>query len=86
MSPDQVLAIVLTCIGAWTVTRIFRGPIGDALARRLGGTAQLHRAPDDQQVADLEARVAELEERLDFTERVLLQERQAGQLRPGDVT
>jgi hypothetical protein len=30
--------------------------------------------------------MAELEERLDFTERVLLQERQAGQLKEGDVT
>jgi hypothetical protein len=29
--------------------------------------------------------VAELEERLDFAERVLLQERQAGQLKQGDV-
>jgi hypothetical protein len=28
--------------------------------------------------------VAELEERLDFTERVLLQDRQAGQLRQGE--
>jgi hypothetical protein len=86
MSPDQVLAIVLASISAWTLVRIFRGPIGGALARRIGGSAPARPALDDAQVADLQARVAELEERLDFTERVLLQERQAGQLREGDGT
>ena len=54
MNPDQVLLIVLASIGAWTVARVFRGPLGEAIACR-------------------------------FTERVLLQERQAGQLRPGEV-
>jgi hypothetical protein len=39
----------------------------------------------EQGIADLQARVSELEERLDFTERVLLQERQAAELRQGDV-
>jgi hypothetical protein len=83
MSPDQVLLIVLASISAWTVTRVFRGPLGEAIARRIGGAGQ-NSGTGDQQLADLQARVAELEERVDFTERVLLQERQAGQLREGE--
>jgi hypothetical protein len=82
MSPDQVLLIVLASITAWTVTRILRGPLGDALARRLGGSAQASGA-DTAEVAELRTRVSELEERIDFTERMLLQERQVGELRQG---
>jgi hypothetical protein len=83
VSPDQVLLIVLASIGAWTVTRVFRGPLGEAIARRIGG-APANSGTGDQHLSDLQARVAELEERVDFTERVLLQERQAGQLREGE--
>jgi hypothetical protein len=84
MSPDQVLAIVMASVAAWTLTRIFRGPIGEAIARRIGGGAPRF-GVGEQGIADLQARVSELEERLDFTERVLLQERQAAELRQGDV-
>jgi hypothetical protein len=84
MSPDQVLAIVMASIAAWTLTRIFRGPIGQALARRIGGGGQERPPAGEPQIADLQARMAELEERLDFSERVLLRERQAGQLRQGE--
>jgi hypothetical protein len=82
MNPDQVLLIVIVSIAAWTVTRVFRGSLGDAIARRIGGG---HSDPGarDHEVAELQSRVAELEERVDFTERVLLQERPDGQLRPG---
>lgn len=84
MSPDQVLAIVMASIAAWTLTRIFRGPIGEALARRIGGGGQSSPAADEAQIAELQVRLAELEERLDFSERMLLQERQAGQLGQGE--
>ena len=86
MSPDQVMLIVVVSISAWTVTRIFRGPLGDAIARRIGGGAgHPESGTRDHEIADLLTRVAELEERVDFTERVLLQERQSGQLRPGEA-
>ena len=85
MSPDQVLLIVLAAIAAWTITRIVRGPLGEALARRLGG-GSASAGVDPTEVAELRSRVSELEERLDFTERVVLQERQAGELRPGGGT
>ena len=79
MSPDNVVVIVLASLLAWTVTRVFRGPLGDALARRIGGDAG-PRPTDDPELAELRTRVAELEERQDFTERVLLQDRPAGEL------
>ena len=75
MSPDQVLLIVLASMAAWTVTRILRGPLGDALARRTGG-ASAGSGDQEQELAELRARVAELEERQEFAERVLLQDRQ----------
>lgn len=81
MSPDQVLLIVLASMAAWTVTRILRGPLGDALARRTGG-ASAGSGDQEQELAELRARVAELEERQEFAERVLLQDRQ-GEVGPG---
>ena len=89
MSPDQVLLIVIASISAWTVTRVFRGPLGDAIARRIGGGGgggHPESGSHDHEIAELQTRVAELEERIDFTERVLLQERQAGQLKQGDAS
>jgi hypothetical protein len=85
MNPDQVLLIVLASISAWTVTKVFRGPLGEAIARRIGG-GHVDSGSRDHEIAELQTRVGELEERLDFTERVLLQERQAGQLRQGDAS
>ncbi len=83
MSPDQILIIIAIVTPVWALSRILRGSLGEALARRIGGTAQTRAAPDAE-LGELRARLAELEERVDFTERVLLQERQTGQLREGD--
>jgi hypothetical protein len=82
VSPDQVFGIVIVSIGAWTIARVLRGPLGEALSRRIGGTTTPVR--DDEQLAAVQGRLAELEERMDFTERVLLQDREAGQLRQGE--
>lgn len=82
MSPDQVLIIIAIVTAAWTGTRLLRSPIAEALARRIGGSPP----PDTDQaheLADLRARVAELEERQDFTERALLQDRERGELGQG---
>ena len=40
MSPDQVFVIVMGSIAAWTLARVFRGPLGEALARRIGGAGE----------------------------------------------
>ena len=63
---------------------ILRGPLGKALADRLA-----RRGPDDRdlhdvrgELDDLRHQLAEVQERLDFAERVLARERQAPAL-PG---
>ncbi len=77
---DVIIAVALA-IG---LVKIFRGPIGDALAERIRGQA---RAADDQplaaEVESLRGRLAEVEERLDFAERLLAQAREAEQLHGG---
>jgi hypothetical protein len=73
------------------VTFILRGPLGKALARRIEGTS----SPVEDRVQYLEHRVAELgeaqsripelEERLDFAERLLTQQTvQAQRVSPGE--
>jgi hypothetical protein len=76
---NVVVAVALT-IG---LMKIFRGPVGAALPERIRGRARP--AEDPVLAADLEqlrARLAEVEERLDFAERLLAQAREADQL-PG---
>ncbi len=57
---------------------LFVGPIGQAIGRRLGGEKKDRSGGVStgemaaERVAVLEARIQELEERLDFAERVLL--------------
>jgi hypothetical protein len=77
-------------IGAAAVAMLF-GPIGSALARRIGGRPEpgdahveieeMH-ARVTAEVDDLRNRLAEVEERLDFAERLLAHGKQADQL-PG---
>lgn len=91
MSPPGELAMFLA-LGAAAIGLLF-GPIGQALARRLGGRAE----PDEggveiervneritTEVDDLRARLADVEERLDFAERLLARGGQADQI-PGGV-
>jgi Na+/glutamate symporter len=90
MSGAGELAMFLA-IGAAAVGLLF-GPIGTAVARRIVGRPE----PDDAQVEieeirarvtdevdDLRNRLAEVEERLDFAERLLAHGKQADQLPAG---
>jgi hypothetical protein len=82
VNKDQAVATVLIFVAMiFAAVRILKGPIGQALARRIGGTEpeQAH----DAEVAELRARVVELEERMDFTERVLLQQQEPGRIAAG---
>jgi hypothetical protein len=76
----MVITIVITVAIAGTI--VLRGPLGRALARAIELGAGGGRSPDDearvaqleQRIAELEAgqtRLAELEERVDFAERLL---------------
>jgi hypothetical protein len=77
-----VAAVLIFVAVLFAAVRILKGPIGQALARRIGGTepAQGH----DAEVTELRARLAELEERMDFTERVLLQQQEPGRIAAGE--
>jgi hypothetical protein len=92
MSGAGELAMFLA-IGAAAVGLLF-GPIGSALARRIGGRAE----PDDAhaeieemgarmtaEADDLRNRLAEVEERLDFAERLLARGGEADQIRGGVI-
>jgi len=87
----MVITVVITIAIAGTI--VLRGPLGRALARAIEVGAGGGRSPDDelrmaqleQRVAELEggqARVAELEERLDFAERMLARSESVARL-PG---
>jgi F0F1-type ATP synthase membrane subunit b/b' len=77
---DVIVSVVL----AIALVKVFRGPIGAALAERIRGGAP---PADDQALAaevdNLRGRLAEVEERLDFAERLLAQAHEADQLHGG---
>jgi hypothetical protein len=91
MPPDVFAPFMLTMtliLGAGVVL-ILRGPVGRALARRIEGqsgmAAELAGKVEEleSRLADLEqerVRVAELEERLDFAERLLARHEQPREL------
>ena len=75
-----VIAIVVFCLG---MARILRGPVGEAIADRLRH-GQRSRTDDTllAEVEELKTRLAEVEERLYFAERLLAAGREVDQL-PG---
>ena len=90
MSPPGELAMFLA-IGA-AAAGLFFGPIGSAIAQRLSGRrgaldsgAQVEDLGErvTAEMDDLRHRLAEVEERLDFAERLLTQDAPANQLPRG---
>jgi hypothetical protein len=75
---DVIIAVAL----ALGLVKIFRGPIGAAIAERIRGGAPAGDSALAVEVDHLRGRLAEVEERLDFAERLLAQVREADQL-PG---
>jgi hypothetical protein len=80
-------------MGAAAVGLLF-GPIGSALGRRIGGRAEpgdAHAEVEEMgarmtaEVDDLRNRLAEVEERLDFAERLLARGGEADQIRGGAI-
>lgn len=85
MSTDAI--IISLAIIAFALVKIFRGPFGEAVADRIRGGGQQQGDPAlvaelAAEVEQLRTRLAEVEERLDFTERLLAQSEQPERL-PG---
>lgn len=87
MNADQHFALIMVVIfGVVMPGMLAVGiPAGKAWARRLERAGhQEDRGETAAELQELRARVAELEERLDFTERVLASHRESNQLGAGD--
>jgi hypothetical protein len=91
MTGAEVL-IPITFFVSLAAVLIFRGPMGKAIAeaiRRVPPWADAPPPPDvdsdrlSAEIEDVRHRLAELEERQDFTERLLAQQRERTALRPG---
>ncbi|HKP30373.1 MAG TPA: hypothetical protein VJU15_13260 [Gemmatimonadales bacterium] len=83
---EGVLAIILI-FGGGAAAILAYSPVGKALSDRIRGGAP-HAGPDPEVLNELEALrqdVSELQERLDFTERLLAQSREAGRIGGGPV-
>jgi Tfp pilus assembly protein PilO len=94
MPPGDVAPVLVTSILFFSLAAvlILRGPLGRALARRIeggagGGEAEERTRALEERVAHLEglqAQLAELEERLDFAERLLARAREGERLPAGE--
>lgn len=89
MGPPAALIWIAAIAGAVIV---LRGPMGDALLRSV---ASADHDPDEvqptdpavlQEIDELRAQMTELQERVDFTERLLAQEREARGLGAGKAS
>lgn len=86
IAPFLVPITMFLTIGA---VLIFRGPLGKAIGERIAGRPrELDQTAESEalrgEVEELRWRLTEVEERLDFTERVLAQQKQGGRLPPGE--
>jgi hypothetical protein len=81
---EDILAIILI-FGGGTAIGLAFSPVGRALAERIRGGGSEGAGTDPAVIEELERmrqEMSELQERVDFTERLLAQKREAGQLGP----
>jgi len=76
----MAMTVILSSVG---LVFYVAGPIRKAVVRRIEGATPTHDPQVLEEVDALRDRVGELEERLDFTERLLAQQRDAAELPPG---
>jgi hypothetical protein len=82
MGPFDAIAFAALCLG---LVKIFNGPLAKAMADRLRGRGHTEADPTLlAEVDQLRERLAEVEERLDFAERLLARGGQPDQI-PGGV-
>lgn len=80
LSPFDMVVLIAFAAG---LTKIFSGPIGAAIGDRIRGRREPGADPRlEGEVEQLRVRVAEVEERLDFAERLLASREEQNQL-PG---
>lgn len=86
MNSDQVFAVALIVLLALVVPvgLIFFVPFAKAWSKAMN--ARMNPSGHSDEIDDLKNRVQELEERLDFTERVLAQVREPERLTSGEHT
>jgi hypothetical protein len=77
-------AIPVGIISAIAIAVVLRGPVGKALGKRLAGETDGQNEALLQELDEVRQRMGELEERLDFTERVLAQSQEAARLAQPD--
>jgi hypothetical protein len=77
-------AIPVGIISAIAGAVVLRGPVGKALAKRLAGEADPQNEVLLEELENVRMRMGELEERLDFAERVLSQNQEAARLAQPD--
>ena len=77
-------AIPVTIIGAIGAAVVLRGPLGQAIADRIRGGGGSDLPPEQvlNELDELRTRLTELEERADFSERMLAQRKEDGSDRP----
>lgn len=93
MNPNDVAPLTGFLIACATLVLVLRGPVGQAFGRwvdrwgrRADPEADARLAEAEARIAELESsqmRTAELEERLEFAERLLAQQRNPAQLSEG---
>jgi len=71
----MVTGLLMTGLVTWGFVNVFRGPVGQALGRRIGGHGPDHLDDEVLELRDMVAGLADdlrdTQERLDFTERML---------------
>jgi hypothetical protein len=85
-APFLVPITLFVTIGA---VAILRGPLGKAMGERIGGGSRdVDAGPEVEhlraELDEVRMRLTDVEERLDFTERVLASERERGRLTRGE--
>lgn len=84
---DTPFAVPVVLFLSMAAVFILRGPLGKALADRIAGRQATGAVGEADRVLgeleDLRHRLTELEERVDFSERLLARGRQAGGAGPG---
>ncbi len=94
MNPEDIAPLTAFLIACATLVLVLLGPVGRALGRWVDRWGRHADTEADARLAELEARLAELEsshvrsaeleERLEFAERLLAQQRSPAQLSEGN--